>query len=157
MSKQTDDEKSAPIPHARPTELPTKPPRPNPDSEPFWTATADGRFTLQRCTACDTVIWWPRAICPACSSFDLERFDASGRGSVYSHTVVHRSIGRWNKVTPYVLAYVELEEGPRVMTNVVDCDPATIGIGTAVEVVWHDTGEGTALPRFTPTDGGGAG
>ena len=150
MPEKLSDDTAPDMSHTRPTELPTRPPRPNLDSQPFWDATAEGRFTLQRCTDCNTVIWWPRAICPECSSFDLARFDASGRGEVYSYTVVHRSVGRWNAVTPYVLAYVELEEGPRVMTNVVDCDPKSIEIGTEVEVVWHDTGEGTALPRFTP-------
>ncbi len=129
--------------------LPTRAPRPNEDSKPFWDATAEGRLTLQRCTACDTVIWYPRAICPTCSSFDLDRFDASGRGHVYSYTVVHRSVGGWNKVTPYVVAYVELEEGPRLMTNLVDCDPFSVAIDSKVQVVWHDTGEGSALPRFT--------
>jgi len=132
------------------TELPTKPPRTNEDSAPFWAATGEGRLTLQRCTACDTVIWWPRSLCPECSSFDLEWFDATGEGTVYSYTVVHQSQGRrWNEATPYVLAYVELDEGPRLMTNIVDCDPADVAIDSNVRVVFHDTGEGNALPRFT--------
>ena len=133
------------------SELPTKPPRTNDDSAPFWAATAEGRFTLQRCGECATVIWWPRSLCPECSSFDLAWFDASGEGSVYSYTIVHQSQGRrWNEVTPYVLAYVELDEGPRIMTNIVDCDPAAVAVDTRVRVVWDDTGEGNALPRFTP-------
>ena len=70
---------------------------------------------------------------------------------MYSYTVVHQSQGRrWNEATPYVLAYVELDEGPRLMTNIVDCDPATVAIDMPVRVVFHDTGEGNALPRFTP-------
>ena len=131
------------------SELPTKAPKTSEESKAFWDATAEGRFTLQRCTSCATVIWWPRALCPECSSFDLESFDASGEGKVYSFTTVHQSQGRWNGVTPYVLAYVELDEGPRVMTNIVDCDPAVIDVDTRVRVVWDDTGEGNALPRFT--------
>jgi uncharacterized OB-fold protein len=95
------------------------------------------------------VIWWPKAICPACSSFELERFDASGRGHIYSYTVVERSVGGWRAATPYVVAYVELEEGPRMMTNIVDCDPAAIAVDAPVRVVFHDTGENAALPRFT--------
>ncbi|MGF1599380.1 MAG: Zn-ribbon domain-containing OB-fold protein [Acidimicrobiales bacterium] len=130
--------------------LPAKPPRTNEDSAPFWAATAEGRFTLQRCGSCDTVVWWPRAVCPICSSFDLSWFDATGEGSVYSYTVVHQSQGRWRDATPYVYAYVELDEGPRVMTNIVDCDPADVAIDSRVRVVWDDTGEGSALPRFTP-------
>lgn len=135
------------------TRLPTEAPRTNPDSAPFWEATGEARFTLQRCDDCDAVIWWPRAICPECSSFDLTWFDASGEGSVYSYTVVHRSVGRWNDHTPYVVAYVELDEGPRVLTNIVDGDrrraAAAVAIDARVRVVWHPTGEGNALPRFT--------
>jgi hypothetical protein len=132
--------------------LPSPAPETNTDSAPFWAATAEGRLSLQRCTACDTVIWYPRSLCPACSSFDLEWFDATGEGSVYSYTVVHKNPGRqWGAVTPYVMAYVELDEGPRLLTNIVDCDPATVTVDQRVRVVWDDTGEGTALPRFAPT------
>lgn len=135
---------------ATPT-LPTRAPRTNEDTGPFWAATAEGRLTLQRCTACDTVIWWPRAVCPVCSSFDLEWFDATGEGTIYSYTIVHQSPGRrWSEATPYVVAYVELDEGPRLMTNIVECDPAAVAIDDRVTVVFHDTGEGSALPRFRP-------
>ncbi|MEM9564773.1 MAG: Zn-ribbon domain-containing OB-fold protein [Actinomycetota bacterium] len=129
--------------------IPTRPPAVNVDSEPFWAATAEGRLTLQRCADCGTVVWWPKALCPTCQSFDLGWFDATGRGTVYSYTVVHRAPGSWGRAAPYVLAYVELEEGPRLMTNIVDCDPEAVAIDAAVHVVWHDTGEGNALPRFT--------
>ncbi len=132
--------------------IPTRAPAINPDSEPFWAATADGRLTLQRCAACGAVVWWPKAICPACQSFDLAWFDATGRGTVYSYTVVHRAPGSWGRAAPYVLAYVELEEGPRLMTNIVDSDPDAVTIDAPVRVVWHDTGEGNALPRFTLAD-----
>lgn len=132
------------------SELPTRAPRTNEDTAPFWAATAEGRLTLQRCTTCDTVIWWPRSVCPSCTSFDLAWFDATGEGTVYSYTVVHQSPGRaWGEAVPYVLAYVELDEGPRLMTNIVDVDPAQVAIDTRVRVVWDDTGEGNALPRFT--------
>ncbi len=132
--------------------VPTHPPATNDDSAPFWAATAEGRLTLQRCTACDTVVWWPRSLCPECSSFDLEWFEATGNGTVYSYTVVHRAPGSWGRAAPYVLAYVELEEGPRLMTNIVDGDPEAVAIDAPVRVVWHDTGAGNALPRFALTD-----
>lgn len=132
-----------------PTTLPTKAPRPSEDSASFWAATTEGRFELQKCADCGTIIFWPRAICPSCSSFNLDTFDAAGTGTVYSYSVVHRSVGGWRDATPYVLAYVQLDEGPRVMTNIVDCDPADVAIDAPVRVVWHDTGEGPALPRFT--------
>ena len=129
--------------------IPTHAPAVSPDSEPFWQATAEGRLTLQRCSACDAVVWWPRSLCPECSSFDLTWFEATGNGTVYSYTVVERAPGSWGRSAPYVLAYVELDEGPRLMTNLVDCDPEAVAIDAAVQVIWHDTGEGNALPRFT--------
>jgi uncharacterized OB-fold protein len=89
-------------------------------------------------------------LCPACGSLDTEWIEASGRGTVYSFTVVRRGAGAYRDAGPYVLAYVELAEGPRVMTNIVDCDPELINIGDRVEVVFHDTGQGAALPRFRP-------
>ncbi|MFV0526248.1 MAG: Zn-ribbon domain-containing OB-fold protein [Acidimicrobiales bacterium] len=137
-----------------PAQLPVGTPHPNPDSAPFWAATAEGRFLLQRCTGCGTVMWWPRAVCPECSSFDLAWFEATGEGTVYSFSIVRRTPDRrWAPSAPYVLAYVELDEGPRVMTNIVDCDPDTVTVDQRVRVVWHDTGEGSALPRFTPAGG----
>jgi uncharacterized OB-fold protein len=81
---------------------------------------------------------------------------ASGRGTVYSFTVNRRGVAdvaAYRNAGEYVLAYVELDEGPRMMTNIVDCDPNTVKIGQKVELVFHDTGEGTALARFRPAGG----
>ena len=126
----------------------------HPEVKVFWDATAEGRLLLPRCEDCRTVIWFPRPYCPACGSLNVTWIEASGRGTIYTFTVNRRGAGdlaEYRQVDPYVLAYVELEEGPRVMTNIVDCDPDTVAIGQAVEVVFHDTGQGTALPRFRPT------
>jgi hypothetical protein len=130
--------------------LPAPAPVVNPETKPFWDATAEGRLLLPHCRACDTYIWYPRLFCPACSSFDVEWVEAAGRGTVFTFAVVRRSQGPYAKATPYVLAYVELAEGPRMMTNIVDCDVESVRVGDPVEVVFHDTGEGTALPRFRP-------
>lgn len=132
--------------------LPTPKPVPNPDTEEFWAATGDGRLLLRRCNACGEAIWYPRPICPFCHSADTAWEAASGRGVIYTFSVVRRARGDWAGVTPYVLAYVELDEGPRLMTNIVDCDVEAIEIGDPVEVVFHDTGEGSALPRFRPVE-----
>lgn len=83
-------------------------------------------------------------------SFDLDRFDAAGTGEVYSFSVPRGGGGRWGKAAPYVVAYVELTEGPRVLTNIVDCDVDTVHIGMPVTVVWHSTEDGPAIPRFKP-------
>jgi len=130
--------------------LPAPAPAVNPETQEFWTATAAGRLLLKRCHDCGAVIWYPRAICPECWSPRTGWFAASGRGRVYSYTVNHRGEGAYAGAVPYVLAYVELDEGPRVMTNIVAADAAELAVGLPVEVVFHDTGDGSALPRFRP-------
>jgi uncharacterized OB-fold protein len=131
------------------TELPAPAPAVNPETKEFWDATAQGRLLLKRCLDCGSVIWYPRAFCPECASLRTEWFPASGRGRIYSYTVNHRTEGAYKDAAPLVLAYVELEEGPRMMTNIVGAGPR-LAVGLPVEVVFHDTGEGSALPRFRP-------
>ena len=134
--------------------LPAPAPVVLPEVKQFWDATAEGRLLLPRCADCQTVIWYPRPYCPACASLNVVWFEASGRGSIYSFTVNRRGqadLSAYREAGTYVLAYVELEEGPRVMTNIVDCDPESVKIGQPVQLVFHATGEGTALARFRPT------
>jgi uncharacterized OB-fold protein len=131
--------------------LPTPAPYQSPDSKEFWAATTEGRLLLRQCGDCAAYIWYPRPFCPACGSLSTSWAQASGRGTVYTFTVVHRSqVPGYRDALPYVIAYVELEEGPRVMTNIVGCDPADVTVGMPVRVVFHDTGEGSALFRFEP-------
>ena len=131
------------------TALPAPAPAVNEETQAFWDATVEGRFLLRRCVN-GHVIWYPRSLCPVCKTTDVEWVDASGRGVVYSFTVVRKSRGPYAGAAPYVVAYVELDEGPRVLTNLVDVDVDEVAIGMPVEVVWHDTGEGSALYRFAP-------
>jgi uncharacterized protein len=131
-----------------PPSLPVPAPPVNPETQEFWAATARGELLLKRCLDCDSVIWYPRAFCPDCASMRTEWFAASGRGRIYSYTVNHRGEGAYQGQPPFVLAYVELDEGPRLMTNIVGAEPADLSVGSPVTVVFHDTGEGTALPRF---------
>lgn len=121
-----------------------------PTTARFWAATCEGRFELQRCAACDLVIWFPRARCPQCWTTDLSHFDASGLGTVYSHTVIRKVANEYKDAAPFVVAYVELDEGPRVLTNIVECDVDEVKVGMRVQVVFHDTGQGSALYRFRP-------
>ena len=130
--------------------LPVMAPVVSVETADYWAATAEGRLLLKRCDACGHVIWYPRAICPDCHSTDTSWFEASGNGVVYSFTVNRKGDGPWKEAAPYVLAYVELDEGPRVLTNVVDCDVDTVAIGQRVTAVWDDTGQGNALLRFRP-------
>lgn len=134
------------------TELPTPVPEVSPDSKPFWDATAEHRLVLPRCLDCGSVNWYPRQICPACSSLNIEWMEASGRGEVYSFAINHRGGGPF-RGHDFVLAYVTLEEGPTIMTNIIETEFDKIAIGSRVEVVFHDTGEGPALYRFRVTEG----
>jgi uncharacterized OB-fold protein len=136
--------------------LPAPAPFVLPEVKPYWDGTAAGKLLLPRCLECAQVIWYPRPFCPSCASTRVEWIEASGRGSIYSFTVNRRGtadLSAYRDAGVYVLAYVELEEGPRIMTNIVDCDPDTVKIGQKVELVFHDTGQGTALARFRPATG----
>jgi hypothetical protein len=119
-------------------------------TENFWAATAEGRFVLQRCEVCDIVIWFPRRHCPSCWTEVLTNFDAVGTGTIYSFTIIRKGSGNYEGAAPFVVAYVELPEGPRIMTNIVDCDPESVVVGMAVEIVFQDTGAGNSLYRFRP-------
>ena len=134
--------------------LPAPAPAINVETKAFWDATLQGKLLLPRCNDCQTVIWYPRAICPECSSFNIGWIEASGRGSVYSYTINRRGQGDYRDLA-YVLAYVELQEGPRVLTNIVGCDPESVSVGQPVEVVFAATSAAAALPRFKPAAAGG--
>ena len=121
--------------------LPVPPATVTPDNAPFFAALQDGRLDLPRCDDCDAIVWYPRHHCPACGGSSLTWFTASGRGAVYSFTVVRRGQGEWEAAAPYVLAYVELDEGPRVLTNILTEDPSQVRIGARVEAV-VERGEG---------------
>lgn len=133
-------------------ELPTPSPPINPETQRFWSGAAEHKLLLPRCNSCQTVIWYPRTLCSNCGSRDVNWFEASGRGSIYTFTICRRGAGDYRAVGAFVLAYVELEEGPRIMTNIVDSAPESLAIGQSVEVVFHDTTDGLALPRFRPID-----
>jgi uncharacterized OB-fold protein len=129
--------------------LPAVEPTRTADDDPFWAAAAEGRLVLPRCRACSTYIWYPRATCPRCHATDAEWVPGSGRATVYSYTVNTRAFGPWADRTPYVIAYVELEEGPRVLTNIVGTDPGSVHIGQAVAAAFEPAGS-TQVLRFTP-------
>ncbi|MBV9579476.1 MAG: OB-fold domain-containing protein [Chloroflexi bacterium] len=133
--------------------LPAPAPVVLPEVKPFWAGTAAGELLLPTCQECQAIIWYPRPFCPECASTRVDWVAASGRGTIYSYTVNRRGVAdlpAYRNAGVYVLAYVELEEGPRMMTNIVDCDPDSLKIGQPVQLVFHDTGQGSALPRFKP-------
>ncbi|HLG92430.1 MAG TPA: Zn-ribbon domain-containing OB-fold protein [Acidimicrobiales bacterium] len=123
-------------------------PVPDPESEPFWAATLEGRLLVQRCGACGRAQLYPRPHCLACRG-PVEWVAASGRGQVYSFTVIRQNPSRsFRHLIPYVVALVDLEEGPRLMTNIVGCDPSEVQVGTPVRVRFEQVSEQAALPLF---------
>jgi uncharacterized OB-fold protein len=129
--------------------LPTPPPEVNPETAPFWAATAEGKLLIPKCVECGEYIWYPRAMCPECNGTRTEWHEAEGTGTIYSYTLNNRGLGAYRGV-PFVLAYVQLTEGPRVMTNIVTDEPENLAIGDPVRVIFDDTGAGNALYRFEP-------
>ena len=126
-------------------------PAPDPTTQPWWDAANNGRLTIRRCADCGRAHFYPRPFCPACWSERVDWEDASGRASLYTYSVVHHNdLPPFAQRVPYVAAVVELEEGPRMMTNVVDCEPEVLEIGMALEVTFRRETDEVALPVFRP-------
>jgi uncharacterized OB-fold protein len=127
---------------------------PEPDTQPFWDATKNHELTYQTCDKCQTVIFFPRRHCTACGSLDTTRKVSKGEGVVYTFSVIMQSRHpAFAELGPYALAYVDLDEGFRMMTNVVGVqDPVNdIQCGMRVKIRWEDQGEGeVSLPMFEP-------
>lgn len=129
---------------------PAEVPPPDDVTQGWWEATRQRRLVLQRCATCERVQHPPRALCLGCGSFtELDWVEASGFGTVDTCTVVERA--PFPEFTPpYVVARVRLREGPIMLTNVVDVDPYTVGIGDPVRVAWRPLPDGRNLPVFVP-------
>jgi uncharacterized OB-fold protein len=126
-------------------------PKPNRASQPYWDATKRHQLTVLRCNACGHKWLPPADRCPKCLAHDPEWVEASGRGKVWSWIVMHqRYFAAFEAELPYNVAMVELEEGPRLMTNLVDVDPAQIRCDMPVQVVFEDVTPEITLPKFRP-------
>ena len=109
-------------------------PAPDAVSQEFWDGLARGELRIQRCNDCDLAQYYPRALCAACGG-DVEWFTASGRGVVHTYSVVRSNgVEPYKSLVPYVFAIVELEEGPRMLTNVIGVDPESVHIGFEVQL-----------------------
>lgn len=124
-------------------------PVPDADTGPYWEGIAGGQLRLQRCEACDAVIFYPRAVCPRCLASPLRWFTAAGTGRVYSYTVAHRGFGEFASQAPFTVALVDLDEGARMMARLVDADPGGVRIGMPVRMVVRRVGDAD-LPCFRP-------
>jgi uncharacterized OB-fold protein len=120
-------------------------------TRPFWAAAREGRLVIQRCAECRHYNHPPRAACDACLSTDLTFEAVSGRGSVWSFTVMHqKSVAGFEDAVPYLTALVELDEQPLLLlvTNIPGADPATLRVGEKVHVIFEAVSDGFVLPQF---------
>jgi uncharacterized OB-fold protein len=119
-------------------------PIPTGETRAFWEAAKEGRFVTRRCNDCGQFHWYPRTFCPFCFSAATEWQQLSGKGIIYSYSVMRRAPEQ------YAVAFVTLEEGPTMLTNLVDCDFDRLAIGQAVQVVFRSAEDGTPVPMFRP-------
>jgi uncharacterized OB-fold protein len=135
----------APIQYQKPL------PEPSAISAPFWEGLRGGELRLQRCIECGRYVFYPRSVCPHCLSDRLEWTNASGLGRVYSYTVVHRAMNpAFASEVPYVFAIVELDEGIRVTTNIVNCGSDEVRVDMPVKATYDSVTRTVALLKFEP-------
>ncbi len=129
-------------------------PEPTPETQHFWDGTRAGEIRLQRCAACAKIYFPPRPFCPDCGSRQVAVFAASGRARLHSYVIHHRPAPGFTP--PYAIAVVELEEGPRMMTNIVDCPqtPEALLLDMPLEAVFAPLDDRITLPLFRPAKEG---
>jgi uncharacterized OB-fold protein len=137
--------------HAKPL------PRITPVTAPFWEGAAENRLVMQRCTGCRAFVWTPRPHCYECGSTDLIWTELSGRGEVYSFAVIRQLAGRGTSAAfqediPYIIAFIDLAEGPRIFSNLVHCAIEEAAIAMKVQVVFEQASLEIWLPKFSPAD-----
>ena len=131
---------------------PPKPaPVPTPETQPFWDGCAAGELRIQKCSACGRHVFYPRPACPHCYATDLEWVTSDGTATLHSYVISHRAGPGFAGETPYVIAIVELPEGVRMMTNLVDVepDPSQLPLDMPLRVVFEPRGE-VHVPLFAP-------
>ena len=121
------------------------------DTRPFWDAARDGKLLIKRCADCGRAHFYPRPFCPTCWSDAVHWEEASGRAVLYTWSVVHHNdLPPFPERIPYVAAVVDLVEGPRMQTNVVDCDPGALSVGMELRVAYRDVADQITIPVFVP-------
>ncbi len=121
-------------------------PEADPDTEKFWTAARDGKLMIGRCRTCGENHYYPRGMCPHCGSSEVMLVESSGKGEIYSYSILRRAD------PPYAIAYVTLEDGPTMMTNIIEADLDSLSIGQKVELKFSPTEnpDGPPVPTFKP-------
>ena len=128
-------------------------PLPTPETQPYWDGCAAGELRLQRCTHCDAHYFPPRPFCPDCLSDEVTWEALSGRATLHTYVINHRAAPGFE--APYAIAVVQLEEGPRLMSNIVDVEqtPEALVLDMALEVTFEARGD-VHVPLFRPGGGG---
>lgn len=126
-------------------------PRPTPWSKPFWDGCKNRNLLIQQCKNCKKHIFYPKLFCPFCLSKDLSWVEATGKGKIYSYTIVHSyQPTEFSEDVPYVIAIIDLDEGVRMMSNIVDYNPEEVRCDMNVEVVFEEVTDEFTLPKFKP-------
>lgn len=125
-------------------------PKPMPETRHYWDGAREGKLILQSCPACEKAYFPPRPFCPRCGNREVTAFAASGKGRLYSYVINHLPTPGYD--SPFVVAVVELAEGPRMMANIVDCeaDPKALRIDMPLEVTFEKRTEEITVPQFRP-------
>jgi uncharacterized OB-fold protein len=124
-------------------------------TRPYWAEARHGRLVTQHCRACDRIWHPPLPVCPRCHGTDIGWRPVTGRGTVYSCTVVrHATHAALAEQVPYVVALVELDEGPRIVANITGCEPEAVSVGMAVRVFFAAVTDQVTLPQFRPAQQG---
>lgn len=123
----------------------------NPWTRPYWEAARQEKFIIQQCADCKKHIFYPRITCPHCFSDNIDWVEASGKGSVYTYSVVtNNAPSAFAEDMPYVIAIVKLDEGVQMLTNIVQCAPDEVHFDMRVEVVFEKLNDEFTLPKFRP-------
>lgn len=121
----------------------------NADSLPYWNAARERKLLIRQCNDCGALHFMPRHVCPQCWSDQLEWVESAGAGTVYSFSIIRRApLPAFAARTPYVTALIELDEGPRMVANILGDDALSVAIGDRVNVVFEDRGNGALIPQF---------
>ena len=127
-------------------------PVPTPETQFFWDKCKEHELWLQRCQACQHVFFYPRLHCPQCLSDEVPGFRASGKGTLWTYMINHRAVPGFEDDAPYAIAIIQLEEGPRMMSNIVEIEntPENLVLDMPLEVVFEDATEEISIPKFRP-------
>ena len=137
-------------------ETPNRPiPQPiTPEAKPYWDGLKEGKLMLPKCEDCGKPFFYPRVFCPFCSSRRIGWIQVSGKGKIFSFTVIREVVGQalrgFAPDIPYVTAWVDLDDGPRFCSNIIGCPIEKVHIDMPVEVVFEESGDGITLPKFKP-------